>query len=398
MGIKLRYWAAGLAAVCALITVLFLPLGVGSRGRQPGRPISPIERAESSIDDLQRRVARLELMEAFQTNLDQVPPVFADLPEPELEELELNRYRYVADEQRRFELAVRYLQSARTLYRQVADRVERLAPNEDGVVVGFVKSEFAQGGIYVGRTQRGRGFCVFVTGSLYGVDYRSREGVLALGPCDYFRRFGMPGGRVGDWIQSGADALFDPWADDESVRSAAVNRLADIASELIDFGAERFGGNIVYQRLRNEGFFEMERCRGGVTRSCIAAYFEMKGATRDPGILGNRSGQPMSLFPGSRDLLRDLETEFGAERIGDFWRSDLPVVEAFAAAFGVPAEEWLHNWTVTRFGSRYAGPGMPLASWGYTILILGLFAGLAGWRAKRRDVDMAPTSLGSNLS
>ncbi len=85
-------------------------------------------------------------------------------------------------------------------------------------------------------------------------------------------------------------------------------------------------------------------------------------------------------------LLADLEAEFGADAFLRFWSSGDAVEDAFESAFGVTVGEWMTVWVDSVSGTLDPGPGLPRSASSGTMLALGLLAGIALLRNRRRKL------------
>ena len=76
-------------------------------------------------------------------------------------------------------------------------------------------------------------------------------------------------------------------------------------------------------------------------------------------------------------LLFALEEEFGTDRFGAFWRSPQEPAEAFHEAFGEPMGAWVMRWLRSYMDPTPRGPGVPAQATLFSLLALGLLAGVA---------------------
>ena len=77
-----------------------------------------------------------------------------------------------------------------------------------------------------------------------------------------------------------------------------------------------------------------------------------------------------------RSLLFDLEHDFGEERFEQFWKSELPVEDAFETAFGIEAGEWMRQWSIHHYGPVDGGPRPSFALAGFSLLFMLACAGI----------------------
>jgi hypothetical protein len=71
-------------------------------------------------------------------------------------------------------------------------------------------------------------------------------------------------------------------------------------------------------------------------------------------------------------LMSKMESDLGAERFRQFWKSDLPIPDAFAAARGEPLEVWLRRQVIGTTAPYRAGP-LPSA----TVLLVTIVMSVA---------------------
>jgi hypothetical protein len=91
-------------------------------------------------------------------------------------------------------------------------------------------------------------------------------------------------------------------------------------------------------------------------------------------------------FTGVAWFLSDLVRAQGRERFARFWRSELPVDSAFAAAFGEAIGDWTAQWQRTMLPRLPLGPTVGSASAGLALLLAGLAIALALVWVRRRQV------------
>ncbi|HEY6853922.1 MAG TPA: hypothetical protein VI139_06725, partial [Gemmatimonadales bacterium] len=84
--------------------------------------------------------------------------------------------------------------------------------------------------------------------------------------------------------------------------------------------------------------------------------------------------------------LADLVRAMGRERFARFWRSPLPRDSAFAAAFGVPMDEWTHRWLVERRPGVRVGSAVRLSSSLLGLLLAILCVGGSAYYTTRRQI------------
>jgi hypothetical protein len=77
-------------------------------------------------------------------------------------------------------------------------------------------------------------------------------------------------------------------------------------------------------------------------------------------------------------------SEFGADAFLRFWSSTRAVADAFESAFGVEVGEWMTAWVDSVSGTIEPGPGLPRSASSGSVFALGLLAGIAFLRNRRR--------------
>jgi hypothetical protein len=206
-------------------------------------------------------------------------------------------------------------------------------------------------------------------------------------PCRVVDRFGVPGARIGEWLDRGA------W----------------------DFGSSRERVFVDYRRLRDRSYSDWPYfgsrkhplatasavaggCMAGDPADCESAVLDPFGG-QDVGSELSRAAEsspvsfaeldwidesPFSYLDDS--LFAELEAEFGAEAFARFWSSEQEVPTAFAAAFGVELGDWVLAWVDVQMGTSRAGPGIPFGDLGLAILVVAAMTAVASRVAMRRRV------------
>jgi hypothetical protein len=207
-----------------------------------------------------------------------------------------------------------------------------------------------------------------------------------LGPCAFHGEYGNPGDGIFAWLRSGgyplAGGLAGYWA--------RIDTLPNF------FAVKRLGSRRIYGLSP-----KAESCVKGKLEICRDLFLTGRGYSSSnrlspypwdlsflepqhrPVAFQSRGYEVGFAGHGTR-LLFDLEEEFGSERFARFWSSDQDVEEAFQAAFGLPAEEWLFRWAHARWGHLEVGPGIPLDALMLTFLTLGAFVGLGLYMGRRK--------------
>lgn len=123
-------------------------------------------------------------------------------------------------------------------------------------------------------------------------------------------------------------------------------------------------------------------CASGRIASCVPAAM-LSGRDRQDDGLWSYFGRPSGLGGYQRFLLRDLNSEFGTDRLAVFWHSSGPVPEAFQSAFGVPLDQWLQPRLRDFLGSVELGAGR-LGPVALSALLWTLVLGTFTWAVARR--------------
>jgi hypothetical protein len=289
--------------------------------------------------------------------------------------------------------------------REQAGRFEEevVGPQRPDMKVGFVYQPLTHGSepelatgerprteTYAG-TRNGKNYCFRVRAS----DTREFDAALrdalsdsessmtqpdALGVCYLYAKHGLPGVDVTRWLESGATGF--------TLRQTARPVPRDTR-----FGRNGFFGRTFFGR--NDELVQ-DGCVAGIVEACATVF--LTPAQSDPRVA--RAAELAALSPAlavsdvrwaflgqGSYMLADLEREFGSEQFFRFWSSELPVDQAFRAAFGMQAGEWVVSWVGTIMRVDKPGPGMPQKSSSSALLVIALCAGIAyAWHRRRQVV------------
>jgi hypothetical protein len=207
--------------------------------------------------------------------------------------------------------------------------------------------------------------------------------------CGYYARYGVPGPEVEAWLREGG-AVHGSGADllRRSLYTRAMGPLR-----------RAFGRFNVLNRLPAVGM----ACLAGEEAECRHAFLGPREA-RTTYSFNNRSlSEVWDVSPvdfltprwwgrgyfGGFDqfVFQSLEAEFGPRAFQDFWNSDLPVEDAFQAAFGVPVGVWVMGWAQDIWGVDERGPGVPVRASLASLFTLGILAALGIYVGRRRGMS-----------
>ena len=211
-----------------------------------------------------------------------------------------------------------------------------------------------------------------------------------LGPCAYYRAFGMPGRLVDVWLRDRGWAFAH---DGSWLRPAPTIDLTPNRGP--GFGTGQ-GVSFLWE-MRIDG----ARCGLGETDSCTRALIDRppsEGSTwygytpptfwnynvlyQSYSALGRGRDAYYRRVLGRREpfLLADMVRILGRERFARFWTSNESVPAAFERAAGEPIGRWTSRWVVDQYGST-AGRGPGVSAW--TGAISALLCALAIFVAVR---------------
>lgn len=205
--------------------------------------------------------------------------------------------------------------------------------------------------------------------------------------CRLVAQYGAPGTEVRNWLRRGAVDFAGELVEDKASLNAAIayrTRLPLLLSGIRRASLPRLS-------------IEAEQCLAGMERACgeifldpegTASVFRNRNVMREslPFIRATRFtyGSPF----GSYDdfLIQDLQRQFGPERFRRFWTSELPVDQAFEAAFSTSPGAWTKAWALEHIGAEAAGPGLAESTALGAFLLLVSCGALVGLVSRRRTV------------
>ncbi|HEX6590121.1 MAG TPA: hypothetical protein VF039_14035 [Longimicrobiales bacterium] len=202
-------------------------------------------------------------------------------------------------------------------------------------------------------------------------------GGSALGPCDYWARFGAPGPAVRAQLPAWGLFLGAPRTGG-TTKGGPARRL---------FGMRQWGSVLA-------PYVDAQACVAGRLDACERALLDPSvwttsffGTLRSPDdvALLARARYERDAAPAEH-LMADLRNEVGDEAFARFWHSDGDLRAALAAATGTPAASWMHRWAVARFGTEPRGPTLDLLTAVLTLLALAALGAASLHVAQRRRV------------
>lgn len=180
---------------------------------------------------------------------------------------------------------------------------------------------------------------------LQGVADSQNRALRALGTCGFYAKYGVPGGPLSAWLAAGGYRYADFVFSDRFPRTGFISAKG------------RFGRN-------GQGIaLPKQACASGSKEACEMLFLQPfeAGPTARVYTRGNRHPPVAAYSDGGHAwfdmaILGWLEQEYGEEAFAEFWSSELPVKEAFEAAYPVTLEIWMRDFTVRMIGPVQAGP------------------------------------------
>lgn len=226
----------------------------------------------------------------------------------------------------------------------------------------------------------------------------SSETVQALlGTCALIAKFGEPGPGVSRWLfdVSWTPSRLAAWNDEPSPWNGFINRwrlfggpvdmlalAADPAWQIRKYVAPSGVGCMAGQR---------EKCRTillGTPRAPLdsawrAGVVSTSGTNLDAFYLPQK---PTPLGPADGLVVSEMVRTLGPERFEKFWRSALPVEEAFKSAADQDIESWTREWARRMYGAATVGPAVSDLGLGTGLVVLAAGLGVAVIIGTRRRV------------
>ena len=203
-----------------------------------------------------------------------------------------------------------------------------------------------------------------------GEEANPARAVDELGACAFVARFGLPGVRVDEWFRTSGFTLAERGNRGTPDLTQNAGPLSDNFTMSVDY------------------MLPLRSCLGGWDSSCAELFFPdphpvnryvWGRATADLGSVviesGNFSNNVFNSVFGETALARLADQH--PDAFGEFWRSDAPVEEAFASAFGMSPAEWLRSGFVdvstAEFGPAPSGVEWAVAlAWASLLALIGI--------------------------
>lgn len=195
---------------------------------------------------------------------------------------------------------------------------------------------------------------------------RSIDAPPGLGPCGFIATFGAPGRHVGAWLDSTA-YTFARVADWSTRHPATPDSLQSLRAY-----QERWDVTV-----RGCSVGRLESCRAALLRPPWSEYVPRWLSRNNPEGWFGFDHREASFAEHAPFLLSDLVHDVGPEAFGRFWRSDLPLEEAFRQATGRGLVEWTAAWAREYIGPRPHSPRVGGLTLALSLLAAGLAAGFA---------------------
>jgi hypothetical protein len=413
MAFGLRYWVGALGVGCAAATALALPLSDDFSGTVVGTELDEMRRGYAAMglltperehylalgQELQatsealRRIRWVEAATALSRGAaDRTVPLVVGVPEQRHDGGEFDPAAVEA-------LATRVAEELRVIG----------APRPAAALGVFLVSSSSERGTVTDRyltalsnrvewyagTRDGRPYCITLRASarpteedLTTYSWRAAgplERTEILGPCGFYARYGMPSATIQRWMQGPGGALAAEREEGERVMpenpepKLYFGRRADIEVAGLVFEGCMVGRAATCEAILLEEHSERYDRAEAYEPAIMAAgvpLLDGRPTARNTGLLAQVA---------SARLLDQLEEQFGSEAFAEFWHSDLPVADAFTAAFGVTPADWGREWTRSVYGEAARAavlPGLGESALGLFYVAIAVFA--VSWFVRER--------------
>ena len=205
-----------------------------------------------------------------------------------------------------------------------------------------------------------------------------------VGPCAFYRAFGMPGPRVDEWLRTRGWSFSNDGSWSEGARSINLASHADWQYQSPITMVLGVNNSLPF-------FVEMGadgvQCTAAELRACSRAVLERQGLTGPIVVDGNVllrsypsfawgwSGRNRALGVREYSLMADMVRTVGRDRFARFWTSGDPVPAAFEKATGEPLDRWTARWAVSQYGrvpGLGAGVSWSAAALSVSVIVLAL--------------------------
>jgi hypothetical protein len=269
----------------------------------------------------------------------------------------------------------------------------------EGAYPGAPLRYVPEGEFYFGERD-GRAYCVAVFPSRF----RRRDGTFPLpvvanqqsrlGVCAALARYGLPGGAVRRWLESGGATLASSTTPSRLAPGAFSTAYGHAFHRRGTFGLRVTGSGWAAQ-LRH---LPQAQCFAGVAAGCANLFLEPGALLSRADSAYRREGTdalirvtPLSavggytpLEPADSHVLADLADEFGEERVRRWWIADGDPGAAFRDAFGVEPGDWYAARVARLVTIEPPGPGVTPVGLLGALLVLALGGAAGGAWAVRR--------------
>lgn len=204
----------------------------------------------------------------------------------------------------------------------------------------------------------------------------------AIGPCGFYGTFGRPGPHIEQWLSSRSfDLAWANWTAPDPPTARPPDALLRAMIPMAWGGDDRYDASL-----------DAVACNAGDRGRCRAALFAPPRQPRverhtAPGVV-MRSWRTVPSLYGAERYLADLVLDVGPERFAAFWRSPLPVADAFAHAMRGERtiEDWTAGWQRARMGALPVGAAVRLPSVLLGLVVAAFAVGVVAIWARRRQV------------
>ncbi len=375
MEMRLKFWLAGTAGVCAIIAVTLLPpQAPESRRRAQWRTPERVaaQNLGHQLDIARRQLAVLEKRDAVLSRMSRErtdpnePVIFAHsaFPAPLLETMET-------------ELRAVWRRNTSGNGIRLAIDADHVTDDQPRAGVWYLLPHATDGSTCLISVTAGRGRSVLLDEGVPPAEALELLGwanSISRGPCIFYAAFGTPGPDIERWLDSWNFA-FARLTDWDTGQQPSDERATPVAAD-----------PLLGLALASFGTWDAMACAGGRPERCRAIMLADAGSQLSSSRYGREPHMPGYVAVNRRayvfgtataHFLSDVVSEVGLDRFREFWTSDLPVDRAFASVVGRDIGEWTSDWLAERIGRQDFGPGVRAPGLLAVALLatLGIFAG-----------------------